>query len=336
MKFGTVADGTRDGALAVVDANNEWAVTVPDIAPTLQHALERWEAVSASLQHVSRQLEAGNLTGRARRVDGLEWLAAMPRAFQLLDGGGYGPHMELGYVRHGLKMPPEVSQTPLIYQCVADRILSPTEDFAFVGHDLGVDFEAELVVITGDVPQGAQRAEANAAIRLIGLMNDITLRSVQGSEFSSGFGFFHCKPKKTLAPFVVTPDELGAHWSGAVVKLPVRVEWNGRVFGEPNAGEDHLFDFATLVAEASRHRVLSAGTVIGGGTVSNQDRSRGHCCIFERRILEFIDKGQEATPFMSQGDRVRIEVKTPEGRSVFGAIDQCYRAGTAAHNGSRP
>lgn len=324
MKLGTAADGSRDGCLHVADTVVGLAAPVPDIATTLQSALDRWRETAPALREAAARLRRRELP-RAQPVDALPWRAPLPRAYQLLDGGGYMPHLELGYVRRKQPVPPEISMAPLFYQSTSDSLLGPGDDICLAGENLGVDFEAELAVVVDDVPQGTTLENAPAHILLVGLMNDVSLRIPQREEFARGFGFFQCKPKKAFAPFFVTPDELAPHWRGHVLALPVRVQWNGRRFGEPNAGEDHLFDFGSLVAQASLHRDLASGTIVAGGTVSNRDRGRGHCCIHERRVLDLIETGEERTPFMRPGDRVRIEVLLPDGGTVFGAIDQTYR-----------
>lgn len=325
MKLGTIANGARDGVLAVVDRRGERAITVQNIARTMQEALDDWENLAPQLEQVSLRLRSGGVP-EARPVSELKWLAPLPRAYQLLDGGGYRPHFERSFIRRKQEMPKEIAEVPMFYQSVSDRLLGGSEDFCFrAGEDLGVDFEAELAVVTGDVAQCTPREPAGKAIRLVGLMNDITLRHPQRLEMPRGFGFVHSKPKKAFAPFLVTPDDLAPYWTNFLLNLTVRVELNGQRFGEPNAAEDAFFDFATLVSEASRHRELRSGTIIAGGTVSNQDRSRGVCCISERRTLDQLETGEERTPFMAPGDRVRMDVLTPDGESVFGAIDQRYQ-----------
>ena len=327
MKLGTVQDGSRDGMLMVVDARGETAVSACSVSPNLQHALDNWDSVEGALRDMAQRLEHGNCRD-ARPVAAMTWRAPLPRAYQLLDGGGYMPHLELGYQLRRQAVPPEIATAPMFYQSVSDSLLGPCDDVALQGDELGVDFEAEIAVITTDVAQGSSMEQAVGQIRLLTLMNDISLRFVQRKEFAMGFGFFNAKPKKAFAPFAVTPDELGSLWSHAIPRLAVRVEVNGHKFAEVQSGEDVLFDFAALVSGASRHRALASGTILAGGTVSNRDRSRGQCCIYERRVLDTLATGREDTPYLSNGDRVRIEALLPGGGSVFGAMDQRYRLTT--------
>lgn len=331
MKLGTVDNWTRDGALALADTNSGQAIVVSHIVGTMQEALDSWSKYSEPLHAEYRRLQEGKLSTTVP-ISELRWRAPLPRAYQLLDGGGYRPHLELGFSMRKQSFPEEMAENPSFYQSVSDSILGPTEDFILGTDELGTDFEAELVVVTDDVKQMATKAEGANGILLIGLMNDISLRLTQRVEHARGFGFYHCKPKKTLAPFLVTPDELGEHWINFKVSLPVEVKWNGEVFGSPDGAEHMMFDFATLVSEASRHRRLTAGTIIGGGTVATYDRDTfGQCCILERRALDILEFGEERTSWLKPDDRVRIEVRMPDGSTVFGAIDQVYRVTPWGH-----
>jgi fumarylacetoacetate (FAA) hydrolase len=334
VKLATLKDGSRDGALVVVSRSLEYAVPVRRIAPTLQSALDDWDAVSPRLAEVSAQLDAGILAG-AQRFDPRVAHSPLPRAYQWADASAYVNHVELVRKARGAAMPPEFWTDPLMYQGGSDSFIGPCDDIAFPDEAWGIDFEAEVAVITGDVPLGVSPSAAQSHIRLLMLVNDVSLRNLVPAELAKGFGFFQSKPASSFSPVAVTADELGGAWRDAKVHLPLLSHLNGELFGRPNAGVDMTFDFATLIAHAARTRELEAGTIIGSGTVSNRENDgagrpvtqggAGYSCIAEQRTVETITAGKPATPFMRFGDRIRIEMFDADGRSIFGAIDQAVR-----------
>jgi fumarylacetoacetate (FAA) hydrolase len=249
-------------------------------------------------------------------------MAPLPRAYQWADGSAYINHVELVRRARGAEMPESFRADPLMYQGGSDDLLGPGDDIVCPAEKFGIDFEAEVAVITDDVPMGTPAARCGEHIRLLMLVNDVSLRNLIPAELAKGFGFFQSKPATAFSPVAVTPDELGAAWRDGKVHLPLVVHWNGTQVGAPNAGDDMTFSFPQLVAHITRTRNARAGSIVGSGTVSNVDRSRGYCCIAEKRSLETIDAGKATTPFMSFGDRVRIEMFDAAGRSIFGAIDQ--------------
>ncbi len=326
MKLASLRDGL-DGRLAVVSRDLQRVLVVSQLAPNLQRALERWEEISPALREVFEELESGRESGEP--LDPARLAAPLPRAYQWLDGSAYVNHVELVRKARGAEMPASFWTDPLMYQGGSDVLLGPTDDIEAESEDWGIDFEAEIGVMTGRVPAGASVAQAGDAIRLFVLLNDVSLRNLIPGELAKGFGFLHGKPPTAFSPVAVTADELGDAWDGGRLHRPLAVEWNGEAFGAPDAGVDMTFDFPTLIAHAARTRPLSAGTIIGSGTVSNRDRSKGSCCIAERRMLETLDSGAPKTAFMRFGDRVRIEMCDSRGESIFGAIDQRVVGGGA-------
>ena len=321
MKLATLKSVGRDGTLIVVDRRLRRAVTLPAIARTLQAALDDWEECVTPLQAVYERLNAGDISG-AFDLDPAALAAPLPRAYQWLDGSAYLSHVERVRKARGAALPPELRTDPLMYQGVSDGFLGACDPVLVADEEWGIDFEGEVAVVTDDVPMFVTAQEAATHIKLLMLVNDVSLRNLIPGELAKGFGFIHSKPASACSPVAVTPDELGAAWDGARVHLPLRVHFNGERFGEPNAGDDMAFDFPVLIAHAAKTRRLGAGTLIGSGTVSNADRARGFSCIVERRVVEIIDGGKPMTPFMKFGDRVRIEMLAPNGTSIFGAIDQ--------------
>jgi fumarylacetoacetate (FAA) hydrolase len=319
MKFGTLDDGTRDGQLLLVSRDGTRAASALPICRTMQEAVERWDEVVSALGRRAEALEAGSIS--EMRVDGVPLLAALPRAFQFVDGSAYLNHIELVRKARGAEMPESFLTDPLVYQAVSDHFHPPTGPIPVADEAYGLDFEAEVGVIVGDVPAGVRAQDAGRYIRLLVLINDVSLRNLIPGELAKGFGFLQSKPPSTLSPFAVTPDALGDDWRDGRLWLPLEVSWNGRRFGDPNAGVDMHFSFPELVAHVAKTRTLRAGTLIGSGTVSNRDRARGSCCIAEQRMIEKIETGESVTPFMRFGDRVHIDMKR-DGVSVFGAIDQ--------------
>ena len=322
MKLASLKSG-RDGRLVVVSRDLSRCVGVADIAATLQQLLDRWEALAPQLQVVSEALNAGR-NGEAFPVGSGGVAAPLPRAHQWVDGSAYVNHVELVRKARGAAMPASFWTDPLVYQGGADDFLGPTDEARFPAEDLGIDLEAEVAVITGDVPMGASAAQVRARrdIRLLMLVNDWTLRNLTASELAKGFGFYQSKPATGFSPVAVTPDELGAAWDGGKINLPLLSQVNGEACGAPDAGVDMTFDFPALIAHCARTRNLGAGTIVGSGTVSNLDRSKGSSCLAEKRMLETIAAGKPATPFLKFGDRVRIEMLDAAGASIFGAIDQ--------------
>lgn len=320
VKLASLAAG-RDGRLVVVGRGLEIAAPADDAAPTLQHALDEWGDVESDLSRLSDELEHGKRND-AFTLDPAALAAPLPRAYQWLDGSAYVNHVELVRKARGAEMPAEFWTDPLMYQGGSDHFLGPCADLIVADESWGIDFEAEVCVITDDVPMGIHAREAAAHIRLLLLVNDVSLRGLVPGELGKGFGFMQSKPSSAFSPVAVTPDELGEAWDGARLHLPLVVHKNGELFGSPNAGVDMTFDFPTLIAHAARTRPLSTGTIIGSGTVSNTDRSKGSCCIAERRMLETIEHGEPRTPFLRFGDQVRIEMYDAAGASIFGAIDQ--------------
>lgn len=321
MKLATLKNNTRDGQLVVVSRDLSRAVAVPSIAKTLQAAIETWETSAPQLQNYYDRLNAGEIAEAIPFV-ATKTESPLPRAYQWADGSAYVNHVELVRKARGVEMPASFWTDPLMYQGGSDTFLGPRDDIPIGNLDWGVDFEGEIAVITKDVPMGVSATQAEKAICLLMLVNDVSLRNIAMAELTKGFGFFHSKPSSSFSPVAVTPDELGSAWDGKKVHLPITLHYNDQLFGQPNAGVDMVFDFPTLIAHAAKTRRLSAGTIIGSGTVSNKDRSVGSACIVEKRTLEVLADGAAKTPFMQYDDRVRIEMFAADGKSIFGAIDQ--------------
>lgn len=320
MKLASLKHG-RDGMLVVVSRDLQHYVAVPHIAPTLQRVMDDWAHTAPRLMRVYDLLNEGAADG-AKPFHVEECASPLPRAHQWADGSAYVTHVELVRKARGADMPPSFWTDPLIYQGGSDSFIGPTDPILAASEEWGIDFEGELAVITDDVPMGVDARAAERHIKLLMLVNDVSLRNLIPAELAKSFGFFQSKPATAFSPVAATPDELSEAWHDAKAHLPLTVMFNGQRFGAPNAGEDMTFSFADLIAHASKTRALGAGTIIGSGTVSNQDRSRGSACIAERRSLEQIEHGAPRTPFLRFGDRVRIEMLDPDGHSIFGAIDQ--------------
>ena len=324
MKLATLNDGTRDGQLAVVSRDLKTAHIADGIAPTLQAALDDWAFIAPQLDELSRQLNEG----KARRpfdFDPARCMAPLPRAYQWADGSAYVKHVELVRRARGAEMPASFWEDPLMYQGGSDDFLGPHDDIVLAHEEWGIDFEAEVAVVTGDVPMGATPDDAHQQIRLLMLANDVSLRNLIPDELAKGFGFLQSKPATSFAPLAVTADELGEAWRGGKVHLALRSVWNGHLVGQPDAGVDMVFNFPQLVAHLAKTRNVRAGSIVGSGTVSNKDASRGYSCIAEKRCLEMIADGAAATPFMRFGDTIRIEMLDEKGKSVFGAIEQVVK-----------
>ncbi len=331
MKLASLADGTRDGCLALVSRDLARCLRVTDIAPTMQAALDDWARAAPLLAARSDELNARYLE-EAAPFDVHTVLAPLPRAYQWVDGSAYVNHVELVRRARGAAMPAEFWTDPLMYQGGSDAMLGACADIVHRDEAYGVDFEAEVAVIIGDVPMGAPPQAALSQVRLFTLVNDVSLRNLVPAELGKGFGFLQSKPASAFAPVAATADELGAAWRDGRVHLPLVTHLNGRLFGHPNAGVDMTFDFGTLIAHAAKTRALCAGTIVGSGTVSNRENGGpgrpaaaggiGYSCIAEQRTVETIVGGAPSTPFLRNDDRVRIEMHDAAGRSIFGAIDQ--------------
>lgn len=307
----------RDGQLMVV--SRDLARCVP-AGMTMQNALDDWHGVFSTLQKLSDDLNAGTVKGEA--FDPKKCAAPLPRAYQILDGSAYLSHVRLTRKSRGAEMPPEFEHDPLMYQAVSDTILGPCDPIAAASIDLGIDYEAEVAVIVDDTPMGVSAEEAADHIIMVLLMNDVTLRTLAKNELAKGFGFVNTKPPSAFTPVAVTPDELGGAWKGGKLHLPVLAHLNGKQIGAVPAGAEMQFDFPTLVAHGAKTRPLSAGTIVGSGTVSSTGAPDGISCLVERRMLETIADGEAKTPFLKFGDVVRIEAKDEKGQSIFGAIEQ--------------
>ncbi|MDZ4868224.1 MAG: fumarylacetoacetate hydrolase family protein [Alphaproteobacteria bacterium] len=320
MKLASLKQG-RDGKLIVVSRDLSRAIAADGIAPTLQMALDTWERSAPRLERLYREVTDGAPIGSFSFRAG-DCASPLPRAYQWADGSAYVTHVELVRKARGAKMPETFWTDPLLYQGGSDSFIGPEDDILAADEAWGIDMEGEVAAITGDVPMGSSPTQARVHVRLLMLVNDVSLRNLIPGELEKGFGFFQSKPATAFSPVAVTPDELGAHWKDGKVHLPLLIDLNGQRFGSPNAGVDMTFSFYDLIAHVAKTRELEAGSIIGSGTVSNSDRSSGSACLAERRMLETIEKGKPETPFLRFGDRVRIEMKLPDGQSIFGAIDQ--------------
>ena len=320
MKLATLKQGRRDGTLVVVDRDLTRYVPVPDIAATLQQALENWTELAPELQDRYQALNDNNISSQAIIFDKLA--APLPRCYQWLDGSAYLPHVERVRKARGAEVPESFYDDPLMYQGGSDFMLGPRDAIIAADEAWGIDLEAEVAIITDDVHQGIEADTAGQHIKLIMLVNDVSLRNLIPAELAKGFGFLHGKPPTAFSPVAVTPDELGNAWQANKVHLPLVSHLNGEQLGNPDAGQNMQFDFARLIQHAAATRPLSAGCIIGSGTVSNADLARGCSCLAEKRVLEIIANGEASTPFLKHGDRVRIEMFDQDQHSIFGAIDQ--------------
>lgn len=321
MKLATLKSSNRDGQLVVVSRDLSKAVAVPQIAATMQVALDNWSSLAPKLADVAAALEKGEVKD-SFAFDPARAMSPLPRAYHWVDGSAYVNHVELVRKARGAQMPESFWTDPLVYQGGSDDFLGPRDDAPVPSEEYGIDLEGEVAVITDDVPMGTKRAGAFDHIKLVMLVNDWSLRNLIPNELAKGFGFYQSKPATAFSPVAVTPDELGAAWREAKVHLPLVVHVNGQPFGQPNCGVDMTFDFARLIEHIAMTRNARAGTVLGSGTISNYDRSLGSACIAERRTLEQIEQGQPVTSFLKFGDSVRIEMFDGNGRSIFGAIEQ--------------
>ncbi|MBP7367245.1 MAG: fumarylacetoacetate hydrolase family protein, partial [Pseudoxanthomonas sp.] len=321
MKLGSLKEGGRDGTLVVVSRDLARAVLAGGIAATLQQALDDWQHAAPRLVALAQALEAGQAAG-AFELEMQALAAPLPRAYEFVDGSAYLPHVERVRRARGAEVPESFYTDPLMYQATSAGFYGPRDPVRVVSEDYGIDLEAEIVVVTDDVPMAVTPEQASTHIQLVGLVNDVSLRNLIPPELAKGFGFLQSKPRSALSPVLVTPDELGEHWRGNKLHLPLLTHINGQWFGAPEAGEDMQFDFSQLVAHAARTRPLAAGTIVGSGTIANQDVARGASCFAEQRTVETLRDGKPSTPFMKFGDTVRIEMLDRDGRSLFGAIEQ--------------
>ncbi len=319
MKLASLRHG-RDGQLVVVSRDLQRMQPVTSIATTMQAALDSWSDTYPALSNAYRELNENH--AKALPFKTSDCAAPLPRAYQWADGSAYVNHVELVRKARGAELPDSFWHDPLMYQGGSDQFIGPNDNIEVISEDWGIDFEAEITVITDDVPMGVTAERASDFIRLFMLVNDVSLRNLIPGELAKGFGFFQSKPSSAFSPVAVTPDELGNAWDGKKLHLPLIAELNGNRIGAPNAGVDMTFDFPTLIAHAAKSRPLGAGTIIGSGTISNRDRSNGSCCLAEVRMLETINQGDAKTPFMKFGDRIEIEMLNANQESIFGAIDQ--------------
>jgi fumarylacetoacetate (FAA) hydrolase len=321
VKLASLRRGGRDGRLVVVSRDLTRCQWVPGIAPTLQAALDDWEAVAPRLKERAAALERNTSNADVMPFDPVECAAPLPRAYHWVDGSAYVNHVELVRKARGAEMPASFWTDPLVYQGGSDDLLGARDDVPFADTEWGIDLEAEVAVITDDVPMATSSADAAGHIKLILLVNDWSLRGLIPGELAKGFGFYQSKPATAFSPVAVTPDELGPAWRDSKVHLPLVSRINDQDFGHPDAGTDMTFSFAQLIEHVTKTRRLGAGAIVGSGTVSNYDRSRGASCLAEKRTLEQLESGAPRTPFLTFGDRVTIEMFDAGGRSIFGSLD---------------
>ncbi|MFZ6870662.1 fumarylacetoacetate hydrolase family protein [Undibacterium sp. Di27W] len=321
MKLATLKDGSRDGQLLVVSRDLKTAAIADGIAPTLQRAMDDWNFIQPQLEELYNRLNAGR-AANSFEFEPKNCMAPLPRAFQWADGSSYVNHVELVRKARNAEMPESFWHDPLMYQGGSDDFIGPCDDIVMGSEEWGIDFESEIAVVTGDVPMGVKVQHAADHIRLLMLVNDVSLRNLIPAELAKGFGFFQSKPASSFSPVAVTPDELGEAWKAGKVHLALRSSVNGMLVGQPNAGVDMVFSFPQLITHLCKTRNARAGTIIGSGTVSNKDASKGYSCIAEKRALEMIAVGEPVTPFMKFGDSIKIEMLDKNGKSIFGAIDQ--------------
>lgn len=319
MKLASLNQG-RDGQLIVVNTALSHYIKADTVATTLQAALDNWANCKPKLELLAQQLESGEISGAQFLPE--DCASPLPRAFHWVDGSAYVNHVELVRKARGAEMPESFWTDPLMYQGGSDTFLAPHEAIPIGDESWGLDLEAEVAVVVDDVPMGINPGHAAQHIKLIMLVNDVSLRNLIPAELAKGFGFYQAKPSSSFSPTAVTPDELGDAWDGKKLHLPLRTFLNAELIGEPNAGVDMTFDFAQLIAHAAKTRPLGAGTIIGSGTVSNTNRSSGSCCLAEIRMLEIIEQGSAETPFMKAGDRVQIHMLDSYGKDIFGEINQ--------------
>jgi len=321
MKLASLKEGGRDGTLVMVSRDLQRAVRAAGIAPTLQAALDDWSNAAPRLNALSDALNAGTAAG-AFALDMDKLTAPLPRAYEFVDGSAYLPHVERVRRARGAEVPKSFYTDPLMYQATSAGFLGPRDDVVVPSEDYGIDLEAEVIVVTDDVPMAVTPEQASAHIQLVGLINDVSLRGLIPGELAKGFGFLQSKPRSALSPVLVTPDELGEAWQGDKLHLPMRTWLNDAWFGAAECGVDMQFSFAELVAHVAKTRPLTAGTLVGSGTIANEDTSLGASCLAEQRTVETLRDGKPSTPFLKYGDTLRIEITDQAGASIFGAIEQ--------------
>ena len=326
MKLGSLKEGGRDGSLIVVSRDLTRAVRAKGIASTLQAALDDWSSSAPRLNALYAELNDGKATD-AFELNMAALAAPLPRAYEFVDGSAYLPHVERVRRARGAEVPESFYTDPLMYQATSAGFLGPRDPVVATSEDYGIDLEAEVIVVTDDVPMAATPAQAATHIQLIGLVNDVSLRGLIPGELAKGFGFLQSKPRSALSPVLVTPDELGDAWQGEKLHLPMRTWINEQWFGEAECGVDMQFDFGQLVAHAAKTRPLVAGTIVGSGTIANEDTSKGASCLAEQRTVETLRDGKPSTSFLTFGDRVKIDVTDRDGRSIFGSIEQVVASG---------
>ena len=321
MKLGSLKEGGRDGTLIVVSRDLKHAVKATDIAATLQAALDDWSNAAPRLNALSDELNAGKAAG-AFALDATKLAAPLPRAYEFVDGSAYLPHVARVRRARSAEVPESFYVDPLMYQATSAGFLGPRDPVVVSSEEYGIDLEAEVVVVTDDVPMAVTPEQAAEHIQLVGLVNDVSLRGLIPAELAKGFGFLQSKPRSALSPVFVTPDELGDAWQGEKLHLPMRTWLNDKWFGEAQCGVDMQFSFAQLVAHAAKTRPLTAGSIVGSGTIANEDTSKGASCLAEQRTVEALRDGKPSTPFLKFGDTLRIDITDGEGASIFGAIEQ--------------
>ena len=323
MKLATLRTGSRDGSLLLVKKDLSAWTSATGVSPTLQAALDLWDEVEPRLRALSAQLEAG--TVNSEPFDATKLMAPLPRAYEWVDGSAYLNHVILVRKARKAEPPPTLKTDPLVYQGGSSEMLGPTQDIVARDEKFGVDFESEVAVVLGDTPMGTSSADAGKYVRLLMLVNDVTLRNLIPDELAKGFGFFQGKPATAFSPVAITPDELGGAWKEGRVHLTLQTWLNGKLVGDTHAGPEMHFSFFDLMQHIAKTRNFTAGTILGSGTVSNEERARGISCLAEVRMIETIETGAPKTPFMKNGDRVEIEMKDANGHSLFGRIDQKVR-----------
>lgn len=321
MKLSSLKNGSADGQLMVVSRNLEQMIAVPEIAPTLQYAIEHWHELNEKLEVIYQKLNAKQITNTIP-FDAKKLHSPLPRSYQWADGSAYLNHVQLVRKARGAEMPKEFLTDPLMYQGGSDEFLGPQDDIPVVSESYGIDFETEVAVITDRVAMASSAKNCQSKILLFMLVNDVTLRELIPQELAKGFGFFHGKPASSFSPVAITPDEFGNAWDGERLHLPVYTYLNNKLFGKPNAGIGMHFSFPELIAHAAKTRNLTAGTIIGSGTVSNDDPQVGSSCIVEKRVIEIIENGKPSSPYMKFGDSVKIEMLDEHGENLFGSINQ--------------
>ncbi len=323
MKLATLRNDTRDGALIVVNTDGTRYTDATQVAPTMQAALDEWSTCEPKLRELSRKLDAGEIEGQD--LDTTTLHAPLPRAYEWIDGSAYINHIVLVRKARNAEPPATLETDPLVYQGGSGVLLGPTDDIEVPNVEWGADFEAEIVVVLGDTPRGVKSADAGEHIKLVMLANDVTFRNLIPPELAKSFGFFQSKPATAFSPFAITPDELGDAWKDGRLHRPLLSDYNGERFGDPDAGPEMHFSFFDLIQHITKTRAYTAGTILGSGTISNEDRSRGSSCLAEQRMIEKIDTGEFSTPFMKDGDTVHIRMLDDDGKSIFGDIKQTVR-----------